>query len=165
MGQNRLTPRSIEHVRDEAREVLKSRTSTSGARALKFFAAAAATMGIFGGGVAALNAFTIQWLAGLSTLAALMGGLAFVSCEWARLFEHRRLLRELLNSEKTYEALLSDARKERDAAQELAVRLQMRLEAIAYVRECLASGSQNSAESKLLPSETDPALSASEDPE
>ena len=104
----------ISDPRGPAWEAVRDTAATSAITAVKFLGGAAAVAAAIGGGAAVLGKFSLSFMAGLAAMTVATFPISFVILEIVRLGKSHRLLREVLESERTYESLLSDARQERD---------------------------------------------------
>lgn len=125
-----LDSKSIAEIRSEANRLVRMNSTTSLISTLKFLFSSATVHAIFGGALIALKIFSVQWLIGLSLLCILSSLLAFIFFEFSRLYDHRNILKELLNSEKQYELLLSEMRKEKEEDKEKLYELSTKIEMI-----------------------------------
>jgi len=111
------TPPSSDDPRAEARRVLALPWTGPVAGALKVFGPTVAVAGAISGGLIALKAFSVEWFLALGALSLVVGVVTWVVLENQRLRECKVALRAVLAAEKNYEALIADARNERDNIQ------------------------------------------------
>ena len=103
-----------DEVRRDAREALRTSPLSSIKLTLVFLAGAVAVSVPIGGVLIALETFNGPAAIGLGTAVVVATLVAFAVVEYERIANRSDLLRELLDSQTSYEALLADARKERD---------------------------------------------------
>lgn len=117
--------RPLDEVRRDAREALGTSPLSSVKQTLRFLVGAVGVSVAIGGALIALGVFNwtaASWLATAIVTATL---LAFAVIEYERIGKRSNLLRELLDSQTSYDALLADARKERDDLQRETTRLEV----------------------------------------
>jgi hypothetical protein len=124
----------LDDARQDARRALRSSVLDSVKKALAIFAGAVTVSAAYGSALVALGTFTFFTLWMLITFALLAGVVSLVVLEFFRLHERSTALRSLLASEKVYESLVRDARRERDQVTEQLSLLHVQLEIARAVR-------------------------------
>jgi hypothetical protein len=120
--------------RDEARQALTAGMFGSVKGACSAVAGIAVIAGVVGSGFAALQKFDLTVFLTLCYVVALSGPVAFVVFELARLRNHSQLLRDVLASEKYYDTLIAETRKERDSLRAAVTEAEARLQVFMAVR-------------------------------
>lgn len=110
------TPVDLERAIEGALEALKARRLSSVIAAFKFFAGVGSFSTVIMGAVAMGGKFSIGVLIALGAVTVLSWPLAFVIMDFDRLATHTKALREITGTQKDYDLLLTQARRERDEA-------------------------------------------------
>jgi hypothetical protein len=110
------TPVDLERAIEDAVEVLKSRRLTSVIAAFKFSGGVGSFSALVMGAIAACGGFSVGVLVALGSVTVMSWPIAFAIMEFGRLALQTNALREVTRTQKDYDLLLTQARRERDEA-------------------------------------------------
>jgi ABC-type protease/lipase transport system fused ATPase/permease subunit len=127
----------LRDLRAEVRTALKKKTLDSFVESLKFLLGSVTVCGVVGGGLRVLGSFSAETMTGLAVTAVVMWLCSFLLLDRKRLQDHSRLLSELSAIDRNYEALLTEARAERDESGSRAMALMTQLEIVRQVKSLL----------------------------
>lgn len=114
----------LKDARQAAKGVLERGPMDSVATAFKFMGGGAVVFSGVGGAIHILGGFTLEVFLWLSFTAVLLWLSCYVVQELIRLSETKQALRAMVDTERNYELLLTDVRKERDGVNQKLVELQ-----------------------------------------
>lgn len=100
------------HAREDAVRVLQRGGMSSVKSAFYLTAGLITAGGVVGGALAGFGAK--NWLFLVLGAIPFVWFVCWIVCDWVRLHEHARALQRVLDTEKQYELLVDDARRERD---------------------------------------------------
>ena len=125
-----MDPQDLRDLRAEVRTALKKKTLDSFVESLKFLLGSVTVCSAVGGGFRVLGSFTAETMTGLAVTAVVTWLCSFLLLD-------RKRLSELSAMDRNYEALLTEARAERDESGSRAMALMTQLEIVRQVKSLL----------------------------